>query len=351
MQAFFGGDSWKDEDPLAATGGKTRAPLPFPQAISVGLSCAVDGSKAALGRPSDAWKPLTAATVIISVALDGVGFYAASQFLRPGDDAGMIVTVFSKVALVAVDGAWVFVAPLLAIAIVQQVLPLLGEKILFDALKASAGMGVEDEVEEEEEGRKLSGGEEGDGGGGEAEVGAAAATWSSSSSSSSDGEAAESASSSSSSSSSSSPRTARVRQLEDSGGLGLRGLGVAASKAQSLGGLGAAAVPVGLGLSFFIPVFGPIAATALATAVAAYTLAWELLDPYFDKAGLGFEQQEKVGRDRRIMPRGSLPKITHSDAGESTQNTANVPKILPKHPNIHAPMLVKVPKMSPKYPK
>ena len=31
-----------------------------------------------------------------------------------------------------------------------------------------------------------------------------------------------------------------------------------------------------------------------AAAVAAYALAWELLDPYFDKAGLEFEAQERV---------------------------------------------------------
>ena len=43
-----------------------------------------------------------------------------------------------------------------------------------------------------------------------------------------------------------------------------------------------------------MPVAGPFIAGALAAAVAAYSLTWELLDPYFDKAGLDFEAQERV---------------------------------------------------------
>ena len=214
----------------------------------MGFSCAVDGSKAALARPSDAWKPLTAATLVVAVALDGVGFFAVSNLLSPGDDAGMITSLASRIVVVAIDGAWLFIAPLLAIAIVQQVLPLLGEKIFFDALVVKS-----ESSEGDTEGGSGSG----------------------------------------------SCRAARVRQLEESGGLGLRGLGVAASRAQSLAGLGVVAIPAGLSLSI-IPVVGPIAAAALATCVAAYTLAWELLDPYFDKAELGFEQQEKVVWGNRV---------------------------------------------------
>jgi hypothetical protein len=51
------------------------------------------------------------------------------------------------------------------------------------------------------------------------------------------------------------------------------------------------------------------------------------------------------GGDRQIMPRGNLPKITCSDAGQMTQNTSKVPK------NNTLLMLVKVPKIPPKYPK
>ena len=36
-------------------------PMPLPEAVAVGLSCAVSGAKTALASPSDAWKPLTGA--------------------------------------------------------------------------------------------------------------------------------------------------------------------------------------------------------------------------------------------------------------------------------------------------
>jgi hypothetical protein len=45
-----------------------------------------------------------------------------------------------------------------------------------------------------------------------------------------------------------------------------------------------------------------------------------------------------------FMPCGNLPKITCSDAGESTQ------KYSKKYPELHAPMLVKVPKIAAKGP-
>ena len=136
-RALFGG---KNDDDKNAYPSSVRAPLPLPEAIATGLRCALDGAKVAIASPSEAWKPLTAATLTAALALDGAGFYAASAWLAPGDDAGAVRALASKVLLVAVDGAWVFVAPLIAIAIVQQVLPLLGEKILFDALRATAGM-------------------------------------------------------------------------------------------------------------------------------------------------------------------------------------------------------------------
>lgn len=219
-----------------------REPLPLPEAVSTGLACALAGSKAALSSPSDAWKPLTAATLAVAVALEGAGFYAAGSFLTPGEDAGVVSSLIRRLTLVAVDGAWIFVAPLLAIAVVQQVLPLLGEKILFDGLRASAAADDDDQP--------------------------------------SANAAAEA-------------RARRIEALEASDGLGLRGIGVAASRARSLAALGAGAIPVGVGASL-VPVAGPVASAAVAAAVAAYALAWELLDPYFDKAGLEFEAQERV---------------------------------------------------------
>ena len=221
-----------------------REPLPLPEAVSTGLACALAGSKAALSSPSDAWKPLTAATLAVAVALEGAGFYAAGSFLSPGEDAGVVSSLISRLALVAVDGAWIFVAPLLAIAVVQQVLPLLGEKILFDGLRASAAAIAADDDQPSANAKAEA-------------------------------------------------RARRLEALEASDGLGLRGIGVAASRAQSLAALGAGAVPVGVGASL-VPVVGPVASAAVAAAVAAYALAWELLDPYFDKAGLGFEAQERV---------------------------------------------------------
>ena len=219
-----------------------REPLPLPEAVSTGLVCALAGSKAARSSPSDAWKPLSAATLAVAVALEGAGFYAAGSFLTPGEDAGVVSSLIRRLTLVAVDGAWIFVAPLLAIAVVQQVLPLLGEKILFDGLRASAAAADDDQP--------------------------------------SANAAAEA-------------RARRIEALEASDGLGLRGIGVAASRARSLAALGAGAIPVGVGASL-MPVAGPVASAAVAAAVAAYALAWELLDPYFDKAGLEFEAQERV---------------------------------------------------------
>jgi len=227
-----------------------REPLPLPEAVSTGLACALAGSKAALSSPSDAWKPLTAATLAVAVALEGAGFYAAGSFLTPGEDAGVVSSLIRRLALVAVDGAWIFVAPLLAIAVVQQVLPLLGEKILFDGLRASAAAAADDDqpsanAAAETRARRIE------------------------------------------------ARARRIEALEASDGLGLRGIGVAASRARSLAALGAGAIPVGVGASL-VPVAGPFASASVAAAVAAYALAWELLDPYFDKACLDFDAQERV---------------------------------------------------------
>ena len=268
-RAFIGGESGGKGKDGRVIGG---APLPFPTALGVGLSCAVDGAKAAVVQPSDAWKPLTAATLAVAVALDAAGIYAAGRVLSPDADAGMITAVVSKLILVAVDGVWVLVAPIVAIAVVQQVLPLLSERILFDALKAATGT-------------KAPASEDGT---------AATARW--------NGEDEDDDVSESSASSSrpfNAARAARVEQLEASAGLGFRGLGAAASRAKSLAGLGFAAAPVGLGLSL-VPGVGPIAGGALATTIAAYTLAWELLDPYFDKAELNFEEQERVMWNNRF---------------------------------------------------
>ena len=123
-RAFFGKD-----DAYPAT---LRPPMPLPEAVAVGLSCAVSGAKTALASPSDAWKPLTGAVAALALALDGAGFVAVSKVLSPGDDAGALARLFSELTIVAADGVCLLLAPLVALAVVQQVLPLLGEKILFD---------------------------------------------------------------------------------------------------------------------------------------------------------------------------------------------------------------------------
>ena len=213
-----------------------RAPMPLPEAVATGLSCAVSGSRAALASPSDAWKPLTAATLVTALALESAGFFAAYALLHPDDDAGVVSSVVGTLALAATDVAWLLVAPVVAVAVVQQVLPLLGEKLFFDGMRATAAPG---------------------------------------------------------------PRAAaRLDALLASPGLGLRGLGVAAGRGQSLGAFAAAAAPAGLLLSL-APGVGQVLAFALATWTAAYALAWELLDPYFDKAELAFEDQERVVWDNR----------------------------------------------------
>ena len=108
--------------------------MPLPEAVAVGLSCAVSGAKTALASPSDAWKPLTGAVAALALALDGAGFVAVSKVLSPGGafNTGALARLFSELTIVAADGVCLLLAPLVALAVVQQVLPLLGEKILFD---------------------------------------------------------------------------------------------------------------------------------------------------------------------------------------------------------------------------
>ena len=251
-RAFFGtGDD--EKDPFKRH--RLRDPTPFPESIGVGFQCALVGAKTAVTNPSQVWGPMTGATLVVAVALDVGGTTLTGRWLNPGEDAGALWTLVERVALVAVDGAWLLVSPLVAIAVVQQLLPLLGEKILFDALKAPT-------VESPTGPRTV-------------------------------------ASSSAAPSTLAALRTARVAQLEASDGLGLRSLGVAAARAQSLATLAGVAVPIGVGVSL-VPVAGPFIAGALAAAVAAYSLTWELLDPYFDKAGLDFEAQERVVRGNAV---------------------------------------------------
>ncbi len=250
-RAFFGeGDD--EKDPFRRH--RLRDPTPFPESIGVGFQCALAGAKTAVTNPSQVWGPMTGATLVVAVALDVGGTTLIGRWLNPGEDAGALWTLVERVALVAVDGAWLLVSPLVAIAVVQQLLPLLGEKILFDALKAPTG---ESPTGESPTGPRTV------------------------------------ASSSATPSTLATLRTARVAQLEASDGLGLRSLGVAAARAQSLATIAGVAVPIGVGVSL-VPVAGPFIAGALAAAVAAYSLTWELLDPYFDKAGLDFEAQERV---------------------------------------------------------
>jgi hypothetical protein len=214
---------------------------------------------------------MTGATLVVAVALDVGGTTLTGRWLNPGEDAGALWTLVERVALVAVDGAWLLVSPLVAIAVVQQLLPLLGEKILFDALKAPP-------TGESPTGESPTG---------ESPTGESRSVASSS------------ASSSATPCTLAALRIARVAQLEASDGLGLGSLGVAAARAQSLATIAGVAVPMGVGVSL-VPVVGPFLAGALAAAVASYSLTWELLDPYFDKAGLDFDAQERVVRSNAV---------------------------------------------------
>ena len=267
-RAFFGaGDD--EKDPFKRH--RLRDPAPFPESIGVGFQCALVGAKTAVTHPSEVWAPRLGATLVVAVALDVGGTTLTGSWLNPGEDAGALWTLVERVALVAVDGAWLLVSPLVAIAVVQQLLPLLGEKILFDALKAPPP---------------------GESPTGESPTGESPT-----------GESRSVASSSASSSATpctlAALRIARVAQLEASDGLGLGSLGVAAARAQSLATIAGVAVPMGVGVSL-VPVVGPFLAGALAAAVASYSLTWELLDPYFDKAGLDFDAQERVVRSNAV---------------------------------------------------
>lgn len=218
-----------------------RPPMPLPEAVTVGLSCAASGAKTALASPSDAWKPLTGAVAALALALDGAGFVAVSAVLSPSDDAGALARLFRELTIVTADGVCLLLAPLVALAVVQQVLPLLGEKILFDGARAAASSGASD---------------------------AATARLSQT-------------------------KLARLEALETSDGLGLQGLGVAASRSGTLASLTATAAPVGAAATL-VPGVGPVLAAFLAALVASYALSWELLDPYFDKKKFGYEQQDAI---------------------------------------------------------
>ena len=237
--AFFG-----EDDAYPST---LRPPMPLPEAVAVGLSCAASGAKTALASPSDAWKPLTGAVAALALALDGAGFVAVSAVLSPGDDAGALARLFSELTIVAADGVCLLLAPLVALAVVQQVLPLLGEKILFDGARAAAVADAD----------------------------------------------ASSGASDAATARLSQTKLARLEALETSDGLGLQGLGVAASRTGTLASLTATAAPVGAAATL-VPGVGPVLAAFLAALVASYALSWELLDPYFDKKRFGFEQQDKI---------------------------------------------------------
>ena len=217
-RAFFGKD-----DAYPAT---LRPPMPLPEAVAVGLSCAVSGAKTALASPSDAWKPLTGAVAALALALDGAGFVAVSKVLSPGDDAGALARLFSELTIVAADGVCLLLAPLVALAVVQQVLPLLGEKILFDGARAAAAAAAADAAAS---------------GAPDAEAPAFQRTRLT--------------------------RLARLEAMETSDGLGLRGLGVAASRTGTLASLTATATPVGAAATL-VPGVGPfLAASRLASSV------------------------------------------------------------------------------------
>jgi hypothetical protein len=232
--------------------------------VAVGLECAVGGAKTALASPSDAWKPLTGAVAALALVLDGAGFYAFGAVLSPSEDAGFFSKLFREITTVAADGATLILAPLVALAVVQQVLPLLGEKIFFDGARAAAG---EAAVQSDENGRSGTNAFQ-------------------------DRTKEKPAVSS---------RLRRLDALEKNPGLGLRGLGTAASRTSALAGLTAAAAPAGVLVTALVPGVGAVFATLLVTSVASYALAWELLDPYFDKKALNFQAQDKVMWENKFL--------------------------------------------------
>ena len=257
--------------PLRASGNDkeypstVRAPIPFPEAVGVGLAAAASGAKTALATPSDAWKPLTGAVAALALVLDVAGFYGISTVLGPAEDAGAIGRLFSELVVLTADGACLLLAPLVSLAIVQQVLPLLGEKIFFDGARAAveAGEGgVEGGMGSSGEGTKTS-------------------------------EQGSSNESSKIQPSSNKMKLEIVDSLERGDGLGLKGITTAASRTSTLASLTASTVPLGAAVTF-MPGLGPVLAAFLATTVASYALAWELLDPYFDKKELNFQAQDQI---------------------------------------------------------
>ena len=188
--------------------------MPFPDAIGVGLQCAVSGARTALASPSQAWKPFTGAVLGGALALDVGGFFLIARVLSPADDANGIAKLVSELAMLTTDGACLLLAPVVSFAVVDDAknVQLTATETIKEKLRA-------------------------------------------------------------------------VSALESANGLGLRGIGAAASRTQALATLTAATIPIGAVVTF-VPVAGPLIAAFMATLVASYALAWELLDPYFDKKNL-----------------------------------------------------------------
>lgn len=236
-----------------------RLPLPFPDAIGVGLQCAVSGARTALASPSQAWKPFTGAVLGGALALDVGGFFLIARVLSPADDANGIAKLVSELAMLTTDGACLLLAPLVSFAVVQQALPLLGEKIFFDGARAAVDPSF---------GGGVTGGNVGD------------------TSDEDDVDSVDDAKNVQLTATETIKEKLRaVSALESANGLGLRGIGAAASRTQALATLTAATIPIGAVVTF-VPVAGPLIAAFMATLVASYALAWELLDPYFDKKNL-----------------------------------------------------------------
>tara|TARA_B110000977_G_scaffold8296_1_gene11150 strand:+ start:2209 stop:2919 length:711 start_codon:yes stop_codon:yes gene_type:complete len=225
----------------------------------VGLQCAVSGARTALASPSQAWKPFTGAVLGGALALDVGGFFLIARVLSPADDANGIAKLVSELAMLTTDGACLLLAPLVSFAVVQQALPLLGEKIFFDGARAAVDPSF---------GGGVTGGNVGD------------------TSDEDDVDSVDDAKNVQLTATETIKEKLRaVSALESANGLGLRGIGAAASRTQALATLTAATIPIGAVVTF-VPVAGPLIAAFMATLVASYALAWELLDPYFDKKNL-----------------------------------------------------------------
>lgn len=81
---------------------------------------------------------------------------------------------------------------------------------------------------------------------------------------------------------------------------GAKGLPLTTAAAQSLVRLLLfVAMSVGVFAISFVPIAGTVVAPVLQAYFTARALGWELLDPYFDKLGLGFDEQRKLVRDHQ----------------------------------------------------